>query len=47
MSLVIKYMREHTAMNEIWNEGQQGTVEGILDTVDHFIINRYIMKEVK
>ena len=32
MSLVVKYMKEHTAMNEIWNEGQLGAVEGVLGT---------------
>ena len=26
--LVAKYMREHTAVNEIWDEGQLGAVEG-------------------
>ena len=25
-------MREHTAVNEIWDEGQLGAVEGVLGT---------------
>ena len=40
-------MREHTAANEIWEEGQLGPVEGVLDTVDQLIIGRCIMEEVK
>ena len=42
-----KYTREHTAVNEIWNEGQLGAVEGILGTVDQLIIDKYNMEEVK
>ena len=38
-------MREHTAVNEIWDEGQMGAVEGILGTVDQLIIDRCIMEE--
>ena len=45
--LVAKYMREHTLVNEIWDEGQLGAVEGMLETVDQLIINRCIMEEVK
>ena len=44
---VAKYMREHTAVNEIWDEGQLGAVEGVLGTFDQLIINRCIMEEVK
>ena len=40
-------MREHTAVNEIWDEGQLGVVEGILDTVDQLIIDICIIDEVK
>ena len=45
--LVAKYMREHTIVNEIWDEGQLGAVEGVLGTVDQLIIDRCIMEEVK
>ena len=45
--LVAKFMREHTAVNEIWDEGQPGAVEGVLGTVDQLIIDRCIMEEVK
>ncbi len=45
--LVAKYMREHTLVNEIWDEGQLGAVEGVLGTVDQLIIDRCIMEEVK
>ena len=45
--LVEKYMREHTAVNEICDEGQLGAVEGVLGTVDQLIIDRCIMEEVK
>ena len=45
--LVAKYMREHTLVNEIWDEGQLGAVEGVLGTVDELIIDRCIMEEVK
>ena len=34
-------------MNEKWDEGQLGAVEGILGTVDQIIIDRCIMEEVK
>ena len=44
---VAKYMREHTVVNEIWDKGQLGAVEGILGTVDQLIIDRCIMEEVK
>ena len=47
MGLVAKYMREHSAVDEIWDEGQMRTVEGILGTVEQLIIDRYIMEEVK
>ena len=45
--LVAKHMREHTVINEIWDEGQLGAVEGVLGTVDQLIIDRCIMEEVK
>ena len=45
--VVAKYMREHMIENEIWDEGQLGTVEGVLGTVDQLIIDRCIMDEVK
>ena len=45
--LVAKYIREHTAVNELWDEGQLGAVEDILGTVDQLILNRCIMEEVK
>ena len=45
--LVANYMREHPAVNEIWDEGQLGAAEGVLGTVDQLIINRCIMEEVK
>ena len=41
--LVAKYIREHTAVKEIWDEGKLGAVEGILGTVNH----RCIVEEVK
>ena len=40
-------MREHAVVNEIWDEGQLGAVEGVLGTVDQLIIDRCIMEEVK
>jgi len=40
-------MRDHTLVNEIWDEGQLGAVEGVLGTVDQLIIDRSIMEEVK
>ena len=40
-------MREHTAVNEIWDEGQLGAVEGTLGTIDQLVIDRCIMDEVK
>ena len=45
--LVAKDMRQHTAVNEIWGEGQLGAVEGVLGTVDQHIIDRCIMEELK
>ena len=45
--VVAKYMREHTMENEIWDEGQLGTMEGVLGTFDQLIIDRCIMEEVK
>ena len=45
--LVAKYMREHTAVNEIWDEGQLGAAEDVLGTIDQLNINRCIMGEVK
>ena len=47
MGLVAKYMREHSAVDEIWDEGQMRAVEGVLGTIDQLIIDRYIMEEVK
>ena len=37
--VVAKYMREHTMENEIWDEGQLGAVEGVLDIVNQLIID--------
>ena len=45
--LVAKYMREHTAVNKIWDQGQQGDVKDVLGTVNKLIIKRCIMEEVK
>ena len=42
-----KYTREHTMENEICDEGQLGTVEGVLGKVDQLIIDQCIMEEVK
>ena len=45
--LVAKHMRQHALVNEIWNEGQLGAVEGVLGTMDQLIMDRCIMEEVK
>ena len=37
--VVAKYMKQHTMENEIWDEGQLGAVECVLDTVDQLIID--------
>ena len=34
-------------VNEIWDTGQLGAVEGVLGTVDQLIIDRCIMEEAK
>ena len=44
---VAKYMREHTMDNKIWDEGQLGTVEGVLGMLDQMTVDRIIMKKVK
>ena len=45
--LIPKYMRAHTLVNKIWDEGQLGVVEGVLGTVDQHIIDRCTMEEVE
>ena len=45
--LVAKHLREHAVVNEIWDEGQLGAVEGVLGMVNQLITNRCIMEEVK
>ena len=40
-------MRFHVMENSTWNEGQLGAVEGVLETINHLIIDRCIMEEVK
>ena len=40
-------MREHALVNEIWDGGQLGAVEGVLGMVDQLILDRCIMEEVK
>ena len=45
--VIAKYMREHTMKNEIWDEDQPGTVEGVLGTVDQSIIDTCIKEEAK
>ena len=45
--LVAKYMRERTAVNEIWDEGALGALECLLGTVNQLIINRCMMEESK
>ena len=45
--LVAKYMRERIAVNEIWDEGALGALEGLLGTVNQLIINRCMMEESK
>ena len=37
--VVVKYMREHTMDNEIWDESQLGAVEGVLGMVNQLIID--------
>ena len=32
--IIAKYMRKHTVVNEIWDEGRLGAVEGVLGTVN-------------
>ena len=44
---VAKYMREHTMDNKIWDEGQLGTVEGVLSMLVQTTVDRIIMKKVK
>ena len=34
-------------VNDIWDKGQMGAVEGVLGTVDQLITDRCIMEEVK
>ena len=43
----MKNMREHTAVNKIWDEGQLAAAEGLLGTVDQLIINKCIIEEIK
>ena len=43
--LIGKYMRERKMVNDIWDKGQLGAVEGVLGTVDQLIIDR--CEEVK
>ena len=45
--LIGKYMRRCTMINDIWDKGQLGAVEGVLGTVDQLIIDRCIMEQVK
>ena len=45
--LVGKFMRNYATENNIWHEGQLGAAERVLGTVDQFIIDILIMKEVK
>ena len=40
-------MREHNTVNEIWDEGQLGAVEGILGTIDQLIMDRCFKEEIK
>ena len=40
-------MRVNTVVNDIWGEGQLGTVEGVLGIVDLQIIGRCIREEMK
>ena len=40
-------MREHTMENNIWDKEQLGAVVWVLGTVDHLIIDKSIMEEVK
>ena len=45
--LIVKFMRDHTIANEIWDKGQLRAVDGVLGTVDQLIIDRCITEEVK
>ena len=45
--ITAKYMRPNTVVNDIWGEGQLGTVEGVLGIVDQQIIGRCIREEMK
>ena len=42
-----KYMGEHSKENDIWDGGQLGAVVGVLCTVNHLVIDRSIMEEMK
>ena len=40
-------MAEHAQMNDIWDEGQMGTMSGALGTTDHLLVDRCALEEVK
>ena len=44
--LLAQNMKKHTTRNEIWDEGQLGTREGTLGTVDQLLIDECIMQQV-
>ena len=43
--MVVKYMRDPTVENKIWDEDQLATVEGVLGMVNQLIIDQCIWKK--
>ena len=45
--LIGNYMKAHAITNNIWDEAQLGTMESVLGTVDHLLVDNCIMDEVR
>ena len=45
--IIAKYMKDHAIENNIWDEGQLGTMEGTLGTVDQLLVDECIMQQVR
>lgn len=45
--MIAKYLKSHAERNEMWDQNQMGTREGVLGTVDQLLVDNCIMDEVR
>ena len=45
--LIGKYMKTHADENDIWDQRQLGTESGVLGTIDHILVDKCMLEEIR